>query len=127
MPGFLFEQTVRMAGTAPRKLTPVATSRRKIRNVTLKKRLHARWDIPVMHTLRRYTMVCVDNFKKYFARESQSEPTVRPLVAQSNVGAGSRLIQNPIEHGNASFRDAGERRGGCFRLRRIIVPRVKPK
>jgi hypothetical protein len=37
MPGFLFEQTVRMAGTAPRPLTPVATSRRKIRNVTLKK------------------------------------------------------------------------------------------
>jgi hypothetical protein len=66
MPGFLFEQTVRVAGTAPRTPTPVATSRRKIRNVTLKKRLHARCDIPVVHTLRKYTMVCVDNFKKIF-------------------------------------------------------------
>ena len=103
MPGFLFEQTGRMAGTASGTLTPVATSRRKIRNVTLKKRLHARWDIPAMHTLRRYTMVWVDNFKKYFVRESQSEPTVRPLVAQSNVGAGSRLIQNSIEHGTRGF------------------------
>jgi vacuolar-type H+-ATPase catalytic subunit A/Vma1 len=93
----------RVADIAPRILTPVATSRRKIRNVTLKKRLHARRDFPAMHTLRKYTMVCVDNFKKYFARESQSEPTVRPLVAQSNVGAGSRLIQNPIEHGTRVF------------------------
>jgi hypothetical protein len=43
------------------------------RNVTSKnpqrhaeKTLHARWDIPAMHTLRKYTMVCVDNFKKIF-------------------------------------------------------------
>ena len=42
------EQTVRMAGTA--QWTLVATSRQKIRNVTLKKRLHARQDIPVMHS-----------------------------------------------------------------------------
>src|SRR5215204_1310791 len=75
----------------------------KNRNVTLRKIVHARWDIPVIHTPHRYTMVCVDNFKKYFARESQSEPTVRPLVAQSNVGAGSRLIQNSIEHGTRVF------------------------
>ena len=114
MPGFLFEQTARMAGTARRTLTPVATSRRKIRNVTLKKRLHARWDIPAMHTLHRYTMVCVDNFKKYFARESQSEPTVRPLVAQSNVGAGSRLIQNPIEHGTRVFVTLASVAGNAF-------------
>jgi len=50
MPGFLFEQTVRMAGTAQWTLTPGATSRQEIRNVTLKKRLHARSDIPVMHS-----------------------------------------------------------------------------
>src|SRR5215207_2562432 len=99
----------------------------KNRNVTLRKIVHARWDIPVIHTPHRYTMVCVDNLKKYFARESQSEPTVRPLVAQSNVGAGSRLIQNLNRTRSASSRDAGERRGECFRLRRIIVPRVKPK
>jgi hypothetical protein len=43
--------------------------------------------------------VCVDNLKKYFARESQTEPTVRLLVAQNNVGARSRLIQNLMEHG----------------------------
>jgi hypothetical protein len=46
MPGFLFE---RMAGTA------VSTDARC--NVTLKKTLHARWDIPAMHTLCKYTMV----------------------------------------------------------------------
>jgi hypothetical protein len=112
--GVLFEQTARMAGTAQRTLTPVATSRRKIRNVTLKKRLHARWDIPVMHTRSKYTMVCVDNFKKYFARESQSEPTVRPLVAQSNVGAGSRLIQNPIEHGAQALVTQASVAGNAF-------------
>jgi hypothetical protein len=33
-------------------------------NVTLKKGLHARRDTPVMHTRGRYTMACVDNFKK---------------------------------------------------------------
>jgi hypothetical protein len=93
MPEFLFEQTVRMVGPPPTANTDAHC------NVTLKKRLHARRDIPVMHTLGKYTMVCVDNFKKNFARESQSEPTVRPLVAQSNVGAGSRLIQKSIEHG----------------------------
>ena len=70
MPGFLFEQTMRMAGTAQRTLTPVATSRQETRNVTLKKTLHARGDIPVMHTLRKYTMVCVDNLKKN-SRESR--------------------------------------------------------
>jgi len=42
MPGFLFKETVRMAGTAQWTLTPGATSRQEIRNVTLKKRLHAR-------------------------------------------------------------------------------------
>jgi hypothetical protein len=55
MPGFCF----RMAGAAQ------CTDARC--NVTLKKTLQARWDIPAMHTLCKYTMVCVDNFKKYFA------------------------------------------------------------
>ena len=34
--------------------------------------------------LCKYTMVCVDNLKKNFARESQTEPTVRlSVVAKS--------------------------------------------
>jgi hypothetical protein len=45
------------------------------------------------HRSAKYTMVCVDNFKKYFSRESQTEPTVRLSVVQSNVAAGSRLTQ----------------------------------
>ena len=52
MPGFLFEQTVRTGSAAQ-------SQRLKIRNVTLKTRLHARRDIPVLHTARQiYDGVC---------------------------------------------------------------------
>jgi hypothetical protein len=59
-------------------------------------------------------MVCVDNLKKYFARESHTEPTARPFLTQSNVGAGSRLIQNLIEHGARALVTRASVAGNAF-------------
>jgi hypothetical protein len=59
-------------------------------------------------------MVCVDNFKKNFERESQTEPTVSLFLAQNNVGAGSRLIQNLIEHGARALVTLASVTGNAF-------------
>ena len=44
--------------------------------------------------LRKYTFVCIDNFEKNLARESQTEPTVPFLLAQSSVGANQSSSRN---------------------------------
>jgi len=60
MPGFSFEQI----GAGDRlvhceRRGSLQRPAEKARNVSLKKRLHARWDIPVMHTvLQIYDGVC---------------------------------------------------------------------
>jgi hypothetical protein len=59
-------------------------------------------------------MVRVDNSKKYFARESQTEPTVRHSLVQNNGKAGSRLTKNPIEHGAQALMTLASVAGNAF-------------
>src|SRR6266481_7303809 len=79
MPGFLFGQTTRMAPAT--QLTPKSLLQRYGDEETL-----CSLGYPCYaQDLRKYTFVCVDNFKKKLARESQTEPTVPFLLAQSSV------------------------------------------
>jgi len=77
--------------------------------------------------LRKYAIVCIDNLtKNNFARESQTEQTIRLFAATVMAGLDQGSPKkNPDRTRSASSRDAGERRGECLRPRTAWPPCVK--
>ena len=128
--GFWYDRAHRRDCCSERR-RPVQRHAEQIRNVNAEETTSRSLAISLSCTPpRKYTMVCVDNFKRNscarVANRTDSPKSLR--VAQSNVGAGSRLIQKVRSNTERELSlTHGERRGECFRLRRGIVPRVKAK